>query len=542
MFSEELLRSLQPASVLPVTRNMPYTSASVPSRNQPRNMTGIYLGLEGNINPPPNKGMGSVKVRKGTSSKTRTTSEDRRYKIVEALRIKEDCRGFRGNPLKGPDNFLKKVPASTPTNDEENAPPRQQQYRKWGPAKSADPKHFEDVIRQNPRHFTSIINNGVTRSENLTGMMSFAEQYGWDLTNTPLTDTIIDEVQKMTSIRDDLTGLEECFKKVCKGNPDSLHSLLPLRKAIARPGSYTTGFTVRSYRNPNQAEILANFEVTGGHKRPKTVPANLGFQRQPLVPAPYFFKHFNKPMTAGSSKKHASPGSQFDETLNMNGEKIVGVAGSGAVSRSLRVAGPRSTTAWSEDDAVRIRRIQVSLHGTPRNDTPLKDSDRSHNVSSPRHVNSVTVGGPLELRAEGYQVGTGEDRNRNQPAHNTEATVNQSGPSTGRSARITTNSPVMDAPQKGVVGNGMIRLDLETEDGKKQEIYIDDADSACDLEKLKESEARVASLQEDAKQRKRELEQILVEHQEIVKKIVRQTSHEDGHDTFQSASEESRHQ
>lgn len=45
MYSEELLRSVHPTSVLPVTRNMPYYSASVPTKNQPRNMTGIYLGL-----------------------------------------------------------------------------------------------------------------------------------------------------------------------------------------------------------------------------------------------------------------------------------------------------------------------------------------------------------------------------------------------------------------------------------------------------------------------------------------------------------------
>lgn len=30
---------------LPVTRNMPYTTASFPNQALPRNMTGIYLGL-----------------------------------------------------------------------------------------------------------------------------------------------------------------------------------------------------------------------------------------------------------------------------------------------------------------------------------------------------------------------------------------------------------------------------------------------------------------------------------------------------------------
>jgi len=68
-------------------------------------------------------------------------------------------------------------------------------------------------------------------------------------------------------------------------------------------------FYCRSYRNPNTAEILADFEAP----RPKTVPANMTYQRnQPMVPAPYFFRHFNKPMTANSSKKRTSPSSQFE--------------------------------------------------------------------------------------------------------------------------------------------------------------------------------------------------------------------------------------
>lgn len=40
------MRNLPPNSPdLPVTRNMPFTTKSVPSKAQPRNMTGIYLGL-----------------------------------------------------------------------------------------------------------------------------------------------------------------------------------------------------------------------------------------------------------------------------------------------------------------------------------------------------------------------------------------------------------------------------------------------------------------------------------------------------------------
>lgn len=47
----------------------------------------------------------------------------------------------------------------------------------------------------------------------------------------------------------------------------------------------------------------------------------------------------------------------------------------------------------------------------------------------------------------------------------------------------------------------------------------------------------LSSFQEDAKQRRRALEQILTEHDEIVKTIVRQSS-----GTFQTSSDETRHQ
>ncbi|XP_052767481.1 uncharacterized protein LOC128208139 isoform X2 [Mya arenaria] len=455
MYSEDiLLRSLQPKLMLPMTRNMPKSSASVPSRNQPRNMTGIYLGLEGNINPPPNKGGTAANVRKGTSSKSRTTAEIRRYKMVESLRVKENCiKGFKGGTLK------KKLPVEVW--DEENLTPRcsnpqQVHHRKWGPAKSADPRHFDDVIRQNARHYTAINNNGVTRSENLTGLMSFADHYGFEMV-TPPPEALVDEVQRMASAHDDLAGLEECFKKVCKSNPESLHSLLPLRKVSARPGSYSTGFTVRSYRNPNTAEILAEFEPS----RPKTVPVNQAHQRQPLVPAPYFFKHFNKPRTANSTKKRNSPVSQpeGDQFSVLNGEKIFGAPGTGTVSRSLRAGGARSSSAWTDGDAGRIRR------GTPRNDSPGKDL-------------GVNSSGPLELRAEGVQLGGGgseERANQGELTGHATHTAPSSESGTGRSGRLTHNTPIMDPPQRQTSNNGTIRLDLENEDGKKQEIYLDDA-------------------------------------------------------------------
>ncbi|XP_053397372.1 uncharacterized protein LOC123524136 isoform X2 [Mercenaria mercenaria] len=482
-----MMRNVHPTSALPVTRNMPYYSASVPSRNQPRNMTGIYLGLEGNVNPPANREAKMARPRAGVSQKVRTPAEDRRYKMVELLRVKEETRGFRGKALK-----KQHQPASSDVYGEENPTPRcshpkQLKHRKWGPAKSADPKHFDELIRRNPRNYTGIINNGVTRSENLTGLMSFAEHYGWDISNMPLSDALVEEVQRMAKERDDLGGIEECFKKVCKGNVESLHSLLPLRKPSSRPSSYTpgtytpgnysTGFTVRSYRNPNKAEILADFELQPEHTRPKTVPASgMHNQRQPLVPAPYFFKHFNRSGTANSTKKRNSPSSQFEAEQNnlLNGDKIFGSTGSGAVSRSLN-QGRKS--AWSEGEGVRLRR------GTPRNDSPIKDIDRLS-----RNDNSLTSTGPLEIRAEGFQLSSEDkvplsDRTGTAEAANTSRSEkNVAKHSDRKPVEKTENNTSLEVVGQGNIsmegrseqGDKTIRLDLETEDGKKQEIFLDD--------------------------------------------------------------------
>ena len=70
----------------------------------------------------------------------------------------------------------------------------------------------------------------------------------------------------------------------------------------------------RSYRNPNQAEIMANFTPAGNASstRPKTVPAE-AIHSRPIVPSPYFFRHYpyNKNNSSASAKSLQSAPSQF---------------------------------------------------------------------------------------------------------------------------------------------------------------------------------------------------------------------------------------
>ncbi|KAL3874280.1 hypothetical protein ACJMK2_037319 [Sinanodonta woodiana] len=124
---------------------------------------------------------------------------------------------------------------------------------------------------------------------------------------------------------------------------DSLQGLLPLRKnGQHRENSFATGFTVRSYQNPQRAEILADFDGTQMSTRPKTVPVN----RQPLVPAPYFFRFYNKPGTATSQRTKKTPASRFEDQFDtLHGTaKIIAAPGVGVLSRSLKI----KNTAWSD--------------------------------------------------------------------------------------------------------------------------------------------------------------------------------------------------
>lgn len=72
--------------------------------------------------------------------------------------------------------------------------------------------------RQNPRNYTHVVNNGFSRSENLQGFLSFDEHYNYtyDMANVLLPNALIEEVARITKEREDLLGLEECYKKVCK--------------------------------------------------------------------------------------------------------------------------------------------------------------------------------------------------------------------------------------------------------------------------------------------------------------------------------------
>nr|XP_011444653.2 uncharacterized protein LOC105340345 isoform X2 [Crassostrea gigas] len=524
-----MMRGLHPSNAgeLPMTRNMPFSTKTMPSKSHNRNMTGIYLGLEGNIKPPASRTLNVPVIARGRgmSQRIRTPTEQRRYKMVEQLRIKEEKRGFVGQPLKSAKRSHSAheaeerrkalgAPEGMPPGD---LSPRSFGARKWGPGKGVDRNQFYDLIKTNPRNYTVVVNNGVTRSENLSGMMSFSMDPSE--TTPQMVDTLTEEVNRISAHEEEAIGLEECFKKVCKGNVESLQTLFPHRKhptGLQREHSqYSTGFTVRSYRNPNQAEIMANFSE-GNTQRPRTVPVD-SIHNRPIVPSPYFFRQSNNPYnklgTSSSAKSRKSAPSQ----LNFDGQfssvpgtsRMAALPGAGALTRSLK----SRSAAWSESDF----KLHGKLHGTPREVLPKPEENSV--------METVIKEGGKQVQIS-MKLSSGQDSGNSQEQ---------------------TNPPnkMMDTMEKTLPKEKKDNFEIEVADehGKAGQVEIDSPEEELQeptpikgnvrktsisekVEKTRLSQAYIETIKENAEKRKKQFEQMLDEHAEIVQEIGRAGSRE----------------
>lgn len=100
----------------------------------------------------------------------------------------------------------------------------------------------------------------------------------------------------------------------------------------------------------------------------------------------------------------------------------------------------------------------------------------------------MNSGAPLEIKAEGFPLASSEERTQLTDRSGniqTERSGNIEQPSTQVSVVNTARSAAAAGDDMGTRaqdgGDTSIRLDLETEDGKKQEIYIDDKGGYCIL-------------------------------------------------------------
>nr|XP_011444655.2 uncharacterized protein LOC105340345 isoform X5 [Crassostrea gigas] len=479
-----MMRGLHPSNAgeLPMTRNMPFSTKTMPSKSHNRNMTGIYLGLEGNIKPPASRTLNVPVIARGRgmSQRIRTPTEQRRYKMVEQLRIKEEKRGFVGQPLKSAKRSHSAheaeerrkalgAPEGMPPGD---LSPRSFGARKWGPGKGVDRNQFYDLIKTNPRNYTVVVNNGVTRSENLSGMMSFSMDPSE--TTPQMVDTLTEEVNRISAHEEEAIGLEECFKKVCKGNVESLQTLFPHRKhptGLQREHSqYSTGFTVRSYRNPNQAEIMANFS----EGQFSSVP--------------------------GTSRMAALPGA-------------------GALTRSLK----SRSAAWSESDF----KLHGKLHGTPREVLPKPEE----NSVMETVIKGATIKGNTSSKG-GKQVQISMKLSSGQDSGNSQEQTNPP-------------NKMMDTMEKTLPKEKKDNFEIEVADehGKAGQVEIDSPEEELQeptpikgnvrktsisekVEKTRLSQAYIETIKENAEKRKKQFEQMLDEHAEIVQEIGRAGSRE----------------
>ena len=76
----------------------------------------------------------------------------------------------------------------------------------------------ELFFRQTNRFFTAVNNKGVVRLEYLNPPVydNTATTFTSDGDQVPLMETVKNEVNRLALDRSDLTGIEECYKKVCK--------------------------------------------------------------------------------------------------------------------------------------------------------------------------------------------------------------------------------------------------------------------------------------------------------------------------------------
>ncbi|XP_012938471.1 uncharacterized protein LOC101859859 [Aplysia californica] len=533
---------------LPMTRNMPFHTASVPHRS--RNMTGIYLGLEGNSKPPRSKSAIPPLARgRGMSFKVRTPAEDRRYKMVEGLRIKEEKRGFTGGALRNC--------KSASTTAQEQRQSQRNDRRKWGPARRIDPNNIDDLIRPNPRNFTPVANSGVTRSERLVGWAPHPDPYMLipdPYTVTPsdlVADEVAEEVHKLASSNDELAGLEECYRRICKveahprprGRLESLHSLLPSRRA--QPNHYrrdNVGFTVRSYRNPAQAEILAEFPDPLQPGRPKTVPI-----QRPLVPSPYFFRHNAPGSGTGPQGKGVVPGQFEDAPDCLIVPRVLAAPGAGGISRTLQY---RTSPLLGSLQLLTGKEYMSHLPDTARSADNLPGDRTSAPLAQPSLTDLESRAPEGEgQRGEGEKVAT--DTSREPVSEQEGINMNQviiAGEEEDHELEDAGVGGVRPRPRLTTSNSGAdIMLGLETDEGKSAEVEIDSLESdelqpevfleipkgrvrktsiVEKLSKSKESEMIALSIMENAGQRQREFEKLISEHQELVQEISRTPSAE----------------
>ncbi|XP_071962784.1 uncharacterized protein [Antedon mediterranea] len=357
------MKCIAPNPELPFSSMLSYNGLpSRPQRTQTRNMTGIYLGHDTTNSQSKKSTIPPLARGRGMTSRQKTPVERRRYSIpiqipandpdfvshpllylynvpsnppillpytqpmilrlpnirpkqqqrVESLRSRDEHRGFNPMPIK-----KAKPRTVTPwkADDRISSP---------GSKGSKSPSELGSLPKKTGRNYVAVANSGYTHLESL------GSPHGWNRSEYEgsLTSSMADEIRA----EDGLSGLEDCYRKICKqGNMPAIQSLLPHRKAAAGVPTKTKGvntpLTIRSFRNPQNPHPVVQY--SDPQARPQTLPSTAC---RPAVPAPYYYSSKNLPKTAEESGSRVRL--QRVQGSGKNRDKILAAPGVGSLTRS----------------------------------------------------------------------------------------------------------------------------------------------------------------------------------------------------------------
>ncbi|XP_078593990.1 uncharacterized protein LOC144871908 isoform X2 [Branchiostoma floridae x Branchiostoma japonicum] len=248
-------------------------------KNSSRNMTGIYLGMDGKSSPPQEGGSGQNRhsippLARGRGIRVKTPVEHQRYKKVEMFRAREESRGF---PAKQPIKRAKYSRRSRQTEETSYS------------GQPVSPNEIKNITKKTWRNYTQILNNGMQRLEYLNLDVNNPNKILAEPrvvkreppsphSHTPEepvpSENLYDEIRRVVTLSE------------YQSNPQALHGLLPQRRAhthhgTRRPKFLTTPLTITSLRNPERPTEIVQFAEVD---RPRSTP-----NPRPLLPTPYFY-------------------------------------------------------------------------------------------------------------------------------------------------------------------------------------------------------------------------------------------------------------
>ncbi|XP_003725735.1 uncharacterized protein LOC100890554 [Strongylocentrotus purpuratus] len=518
-------------SALPVRR--PYHQA----RESPRNMTGVYLSQDP-------YGVPSNKIReqripplakpRGVVYQPRTQpgyqGQQNRQDLM--VRSRGEAKAFQPLPIK-------------------RAKARVPRHEYHGPSPHIlNPKpDYHAVTRKSARSRVPASNDGVTHFEDLRSNSS-GNSSDKTTQESDVIENMLDSISLTSKLESEknLAGLVECYKKICKGNPASVHNLMASgtspggkhRKNKVRNGA--TPLLIRSFRSPQHPHSVVQYS----NPRDRTASSPHGASRPP-VPAPYFYSSKGLPQTSDEGGNRVKL-SRLPGATSRGSDAVLAAPGAGSISRSnsSRTTGSKLANHRPPDGVDGIR--PPSLHSNIK----IIDSDAVYMIKENFHVpastpvastvdiNRMSEIDPTELRStdlsQRHQVVTlpGSNIPGNTASSTTGTTPFPNGTSVGGEfpSSVTGDSVEMESGADTLGGKDSIgemislsiTISVEDDTGQINTMDLDEEAGMQHTEtgssEVDVSANEVAEKQKESQAKKQaELDQLLEEHHQIISQI-----------------------